>query len=109
MLRTQDYYRHHVARVTRNRNHLWNDVNRESYLGTQVEGKEGRYIFRGGYPEVTTRFSKVKPLDCGVPGCPMCHADKLKKRRFSINDATVSEFLGEWGVLYPEEFLTNQF
>jgi hypothetical protein len=75
-----------------------------------VEGKEGRITFVNGYPETTTRFDKKKPLDCGVPGCPMCHHDKIKKRRFVVNDAQVFEkIVEEWGVESPEEFLTNQF
>lgn len=106
MLRAQDYYRHHVARVTKNRNKLWNDSKKEDYFNYISKGKE---FYMLGYPESTTRFSKIKPFDCGVPGCPYCHEEKLKKRRFCINDATVSDFLDEWGVETPEEFLTNQF
>lgn len=107
MNRTQDYYRHHVERVTSNRNEVWNSALREDYIRSKVE--EDSYIFMGGYPETSTRFAKHKPLDCGVPGCPMCHSEKLKKRRFRLNDAEIQDILyHEWGTPVAEEIVTTQ-
>lgn len=109
MNRTQDYYRHHVERVTSNRNELWNDLFKDDYVRSQVEGKEGTYVFMNGYPETSTRFSKHKPLDCGIPGCVYCHDYKLKKRRFKLNDAEIQDILyQEWGTPVPEELPTVQ-
>lgn len=107
MSRSREHYIHHTERVTRNRNRIYNSTLRKYYLSSLVEGKAGRFTFPIGYPQDTTRFDKIHPMDCGTPGCYMCHADKLKKRRFVLNDAF--EVLGEWGVSSPEEFLTNQF
>lgn len=109
MLRNQDYYRHQVDRVTRNRNQLLNSSLKDMYLSSLIPGREDRIMFWRGYPETTTRFSKIKPFDCGVSGCVHCHHDKVKKRRFKLSDADIQEMLyEEWGTPVPEEAATIQ-
>lgn len=109
MSRPQDYLRHQVHRVTRNRNQLLNSSLKDMYLSSLVPGREDRITFWHGYPETTTRFSKVKPFDCGTPGCVHCHNDKIKKRRFKLSDAEIQDMLfHEWGTPEAEELVTIQ-
>ena len=81
MVHTQDYYRHHSERLSKNRNELYNML--------LPQGEED-------WKTYDSRWAKHHPFDCGNPRCLTCHHKKvLEKRRFTLSETELEHILSE--------------